>query len=455
MRACIFTLALCVFCFTAFANEAWQPVSGIKESDIKEVAIRGNIIYASAEKSLYRSDDNGETWSTVFTTRGDGNVINFISVSKQGVFVCTQNGLFKSSDGKSNWKKIFKGVGVEENNISHVAFSEKGEIYLGTGAGLFVSRDNGVTWQKDPNEAGNLSIRWISFLDEHVFVAAETGVYRGRDGNWKRVFVTAVEESEYDSDETDYTESAIKPVNSIAISDGEIYLATDSGVFISSDAGETWDAFPSIGLLSQKIKRLLFKDNLYAATDSGVFVFLDKSKMWKALYKGMAGDRANSMSVDNKGSIWVATNKGLYTDRNRRPGLNLAYGGGQEEGIDEENNLLNRFSHEPTIREVQEAAIGYAEVHPDKIKHWRSAAGKKALLPDVSVGLDRYVTDYWHWDAGANPDVLVKGDDAVSWDVTMSWDLGDLIWSSDQTSIDTRSRLMVQTIPSCVHGLSM
>ena len=107
-------------------------------------------------------------------------------------------------------------------------------------------------------------------------------------------------------------------------------------------------------------------------------------------------------------------------------------------------DILKRFEGEPSISDVQEAAIKYAEVHPDKIKEWRDAARKKALLPNVSVGLDRYVTDYWHWDSGTNPDTLQKGKDAVSWDVTMTWDMGELIWNNDQTSIDTRSKLMVE-----------
>ena len=113
-------------------------------------------------------------------------------------------------------------------------------------------------------------------------------------------------------------------------------------------------------------------------------------------------------------------------------------------------DILKRFEGEPSISDVQEAAIKYAEVHPDKIKEWRDAARKKALLPNVSVGLDRYVTDYWHWDSGTNPDTLQKGKDAVSWDVTMTWDMGELIWNNDQTSIDTRSKLMEQLRGSCV-----
>jgi hypothetical protein len=107
-------------------------------------------------------------------------------------------------------------------------------------------------------------------------------------------------------------------------------------------------------------------------------------------------------------------------------------------------DILKKFKGEPNISDVQKAAIEYAEVHPDKIKKWRDAASRKAFLPNVSMGLDRYITDYWHWDSGTNPDTLQKGKDIVSWDITMTWDMGEIIWNSDQTSIDTRSKLMVE-----------
>ncbi|MBU1061939.1 MAG: hypothetical protein KJ952_04395, partial [Candidatus Omnitrophica bacterium] len=173
--------------------------------------------------------------------------------------------------------------------------------------------------------------------------------------------------------------------------------------------------------------------------------------------KGMAADKAQSITRANDGTIWVATNKGLYRSNGTSAVIarNVVTKQSQEEIAsflpvarndkrNAEENILELFNHEPSIKEMQNVAIEYAEVHPDKIREWRDRAQKKAFFPDVSVGLDRYVTDYWHWDAGANPDVLVRGDDAISWDVTMSWKLGELIWNDDQTSIDTRSRLMVQ-----------
>ncbi len=445
MRACIFTLLLCIFCLNAFADEAWQPVSGIGEPDIKEVAVGGGIIYASSGKSVYRTEDNGETWNAVFSVRGDGSIINFIAVSRQGVFVCTQDGLFKSDDGETGWKRVFKGVGVEENDVLHIAFSEKDVVYLGTRGGLFTSEDKGLTWQKDPGEAGGLSIKWITFLGGDVFIAAERGVYEGLDGRWKRVFVVSTQDTQYDADSADEAAVAIKPVNSIFVKDGQIFLATDSGVFVSEDRGGDWKRFTSGGLLSQRIKRLLFKGNLYALTENrGVFVFDEQDKTWKALYRGMSSIKPRSIAIDGNGIIWVATDKGLYRSRVCSSLIAEMQGIPVTNSEDAVKDILRIFEGEPSIREVQDAAVRYAEVHPDKIKDWRDAAKRKALLPKISVGLDRYVTGLYHWDAGQNPDVLQKGEDAVSWDITMTWDLGELIWNEDQTSIDTRSRLMVQ-----------
>ncbi len=437
-----FTLLLFFgLCSACFAEGTWTLVSGIKDSDMEEAIVspyERSVVFAVAEKTLYRSEDAGERWSVVFSTSGDANVINFIGVFEDGIFVCTERGLFRSSNGRSNWKRIFKGMNSEENNVLCIAFSDS-NIYIGTRDGLFVSNDNGATWKKDAGEAGNISVKWISFLEDEILLVAEEGVYRGKDANWDRIFISYTEEAEYDSDATDDASVAGRPVNSALAKEDKMFLATDYGIFLSEDKGLSWKRFTSTGLFSQKVKRLLFSDALFAATDKGIFVFNDKNEIWVSLYKGMSASKARSLSAGD-GKIWAATDKGIY-----RTDLKGSILFAEKDRLDfEKDNVIAQFKNEPTIREVQEIAIKYAEVHPEKIQAWRSAASKKALLPDLSVGLDRYVTDYYHWDAGQNPDVLTKGDDVVSWDVTMSWDLGELVWNDDQTSIDTRSRLMVQ-----------
>jgi len=420
-------------CSNAFADEIWEPVPGIKEPYIKEIAIdqfsKGRV-YAASLKTLYRTEDMGNTWRAVFSAKADSNAINFISVSRHGVFLCTEKGLFNSIDGKSRWKRVFKGVGTEQNNVLHIAFS-KDRVYLGTRGGLFTSSDNGATWQKDSGEAGNISVKWTAFSGGDIFLATQKGAYKGSSANWRRVFITSTEEIEYDAQSQDVAVSAVKSVNSIFIKDNDVYLATDSGLFISEDKGESWQDFESTGLGSEKINRILFKDNLYAATDKGVFVFLDKTKMWKALYKGMEADKARDIALDDRGIIWVATNKGVYNS-NSRPGLNPA----DSDGRGDQEDILGLFSNEPTIREVQNVAIEYAEVYPEKIANWRRHASLKPLLPEFSLDYDKTV----NYDSGADRYYVGPYD----WGASVKWDLGEIIWNPSQTSIDVRSKLMVQ-----------
>ncbi|HOW43288.1 MAG TPA: hypothetical protein P5110_01530 [Candidatus Omnitrophota bacterium] len=101
----------------------------------------------------------------------------------------------------------------------------------------------------------------------------------------------------------------------------------------------------------------------------------------------------------------------------------------------------------PDVRDVQQAAIRFADVDMGKITRWRRQAAKRAWLPQVRLGLDRDASELWHWEGGSTTkdgdDILRKGRDALGWDISFTWDMGDLVWSSDQTSIDTRSRLLV------------
>ena len=46
------------------------------------------------------------------------------------------------------------------------------------------------------------------------------------------------------------------------------------------------------------------------------------------------------------------------------------------------------FADEPSYREIQQAAMRYAEVHPDKIAAWRRGASLRAFLPDTTFQYD-------------------------------------------------------------------
>jgi hypothetical protein len=138
--------------------------------------------------------------------------------------------------------------------------------------------------------------------------------------------------------------------------------------------------------------------------------------------------------------LWAATDRGLY--RYSLPPDPFAAG----DQPPSPQELLANFVHEPTIAHVRDAAIRYAEVHPDKIARWRRQATLKALLPSVDVGFDQDRSDDLSIDEGSFPNfqLIESHDEDAGFDVSVNWDLGDLIWNDDQTSIDVRSKLMVQ-----------
>jgi hypothetical protein len=47
--------------------------------------------------------------------------------------------------------------------------------------------------------------------------------------------------------------------------------------------------------------------------------------------------------------------------------------------------LRLRFEREPTVTEVQEAALKFFKVHPERVASYRSRASWKALMPDMEV----------------------------------------------------------------------
>ena len=52
-------------------------------------------------------------------------------------------------------------------------------------------------------------------------------------------------------------------------------------------------------------------------------------------------------------------------------------------------SVLDRFSDEPSVRELQRAAARLAEVHPELVRSWLRRAGKAALLPTMRVRVGR------------------------------------------------------------------
>ncbi|MFH0826771.1 MAG: hypothetical protein V1923_02615 [Candidatus Omnitrophota bacterium] len=431
--------------FKSLAAElVWQDI-GRGVSDVKSVLIDPEdvrIIYVGSSEGVFKSEDAGVNWRRVFSL-GAGhknvNLLLFDPTTRSRLYAATVEGFFCSDDSAETWKRIFSGKDSAEKECTSAVVLSSG-IFLGTKKGLFVSRDKGRTWQKAPGQIGNIPVLAISghnFRPNDIYAATLDGAYKTDDAgkSWEKIFgVHPVEngnngeEEERDQDE----EERFSGIRHICVDPEDldvIYLATDEGVTLSKDKGKTWSAMTGAGLLHREVQYILSTSAVFAVTKSGVFEF--RQEGWHELSSGLIGGDIWSLAQDSRGFLYAACERGVFKSVLRQANVS-PYDTGKE----------------PGIRKVQQAAIEYAEVAPEKIKLWRRQAARKAVLPRVTIGVDRDTSDLWHWEGGSttktDDDILRRGRDSLDWDITLSWDLSELIWSSDQASIDVRSRLMVE-----------
>ncbi|MFA5200246.1 MAG: hypothetical protein WC442_05005 [Candidatus Omnitrophota bacterium] len=432
----------------SFSQEmAWEDISGGNHG-ISVVLVNpsdNNIIFASGAGNLFKSEDSGQSWRSVLNLRSQKRNFNalFIAPDSNLIFAATDDGLYYSENLGNRWTRIFKGKQDLEKQCTSV-ISTKQAIFVGTKAGVLVSWDKGRNWHKEQGVIGNNSVINIdasSRPNPVIYLAAVNGIFKSVDnGNgWERIFVNFTRENGDNSINEDGSSSIISDVNFVKAGNNNInlvYFATAKGVYKSTDQGANWKKLHEYGLLNRNILMLCLSENsqVLGLSESGVFSFDDLQ--WKELSAGLEAGKLNYLALDSKSNIYIAAEKGIFkTIKGNYP---LMFN----------RSMLNDYLlNEPKINQVREAAIKYAEVSPEKIITWRKKAAKKALLPQVNVGLDRNSTDLWHWEGGSTTkedDILRKGQDNIDWDVSLSWDFGDLIWNDAQTAIDVRSKLMVE-----------
>ena len=454
----------------ASSQPLWEPVSyGLDDSRLHLVAVDPQVprtLYAASLRAVYRSDDGGRHWSQRFRTSGHAEVM-FLAVDPfdgPHALVATTRGLYATADDGRHWLRAFRG-GTSEEARCHVVFFHpfrRGEVWLGTAGGGFVSRDGGRSWQSAGPELSRRSIRYLAIdptPPHRLYVLTDHEVFAGGtdEATWQSLFSLAatpqpLEEAAEQADEAvvDETASAdqltalaVDPALKDGVSPSSpttLYLSSLNGAYTSADGGVTWLPLTQLGLGTASIRHLILHHHsptvLYAATPNGVARLLPEEQRWEALYAGLPTKAARFLAATDS-RLFAATDQGLYM-------LDLTMEQLAQGNWPGAKALLGDFVHEPSIGAVQENAIHYAEVQPEKIAAWRKQARMSALIPKFTVTGDTNLTDFRHWDSGANPDALQKGERDIDWSTNVTWELGDFIYSDDQTNIDVRSKLMVE-----------
>lgn len=422
------------------------------------------ILYAGSRRGLFASEDGGQRWQRRLAL-GGADLYEVVAAPSQPsvLYVATSRGLYRSDDAGAHWQLRSGGQSGAATGVLTVAVHplDSERLAVGTAQGVAMSRDGGASWRSVTLgvEPGTVhAVLYHPMTPDTLYAVADSGIYRSRDDGqgWSRLLVQTAAALEPELEDVTVVPEDEPPtrgldVGSIALDPGtadHLFVGTSRGVWQSDDRGETWRSLPSVGLGHPAIRHLLVTpddaDRLYAATDHGLFAFSRQWQAWRPITEGIPTPDVRRLSWSPTAhALWVATSAGLMQIPVPQPaGMTAPL----PPMTPPARRALEQFAKEPTIPQVRATAIRYAEVMPEKIQSWRARAAWKSWIPHFTLSLNRSTDATIGSSSSGGKTTFTVGPDDRS--LTMSygftWDLADLIWSTDQTSIDVRSRLMVQ-----------
>ncbi|GBD33708.1 Xyloglucanase [bacterium HR33] len=255
-RQILLPAALATTLFSWSALWAQQPATGAGAAQLRPVVLDSAILAAYRWRNI--GPDRGGRSIAVSGVRGRPNEAYFGAVG---------GGLWKTTDGGENWFPVTDGQ-IRSASVGAVAVSETNPdiVFIGTGEscirgnimpgdGVYKSTDGGKTWthvgfseshaiSKIRIHPTNPDIVFVASFGKYSAPSTERGIYKSTDGGrtWRRVL--------YRDDKTGGIDIAIDRNNPNVIYAAlwEAYRkeyqmssgGPGSGLFKSSDGGETW-----------------------------------------------------------------------------------------------------------------------------------------------------------------------------------------------------------------------
>ena len=245
-----------------------------------ETCIRGNIM---AGDGIYKSTDAGKTWTPSGLASSENiSRIRIHPLNPDIVFVAAfgkhsapnaDRGVFKSTDGGKNWKKVLyrddKTAAIDltidrtNPNVMYAAMWEafRKEYTMssgGPGSGLFKSTDAGETWTE---------------------ITRNQGLPAGMVG---RIGVSM---------------SPVNPNRIYALVENE-----NGGLFVSSDAGKTW----ALNTADRNVRqRAFYYTHVFADTKSEDVVYMENTSLFRSADAGKTMQNVSGGTHGDFHDLWI------------------------------------------------------------------------------------------------------------------------------------------------------
>jgi photosystem II stability/assembly factor-like uncharacterized protein len=299
---------------------SWTSLRAMQGKSVRALHLAPSnpkVLVAGALDGVYRSDDGGNNWKRI-SPENHASIKDIGSIAidpkdPDTVYAGTFHLAWKTTDGGQNWHQINRGM-IDDSDVFSIIVDPKSPnvVYASACSGIYSSQTAGELFKKAPGIP--FSSRRTRVLKQDprnpnvVYAGTTEGLWRTDDAGrtWKRISAANV------------------TVNDVVIhptEPGLILLATDrigvlrstngAKAFVASNRGFTHRQVASI-MVDQKNSNKIYAGTLNDQEFGGVFVSEDGGSKWQQMSKGLGGHDVFKVEEDPKGTLYAATNGGLF-----------------------------------------------------------------------------------------------------------------------------------------------
>ena len=269
------------------SGKSWTRISdpqNLEMQSVTAVAVdpaNPDIIYAGTSHLPWKTTDGGKTWQSIHTGMVDDSDVFSIYVdpaNPSDVFASACSGIYSTNNRGDQWRKLL-GIPNTSRRTHVIRKDPSGAIYAGTTMGLFKSLNQGTSWKTTTNA----QVNWMAFDPAHpgaLYLAIENeGI--GKSGNGGETFQTM------NRGFVDRTISSVAQSGNKLLA-LETQLGESSGIFVSSDRGESWSQLGNVrglgGVHLTTIAGMPSEDRiLLAASPHQMYKSIDAGSTWKPI----------------------------------------------------------------------------------------------------------------------------------------------------------------------------
>ncbi len=298
-------------------GNSWTPVNtglsfGGRFMDVTAIAEKGNKIYVGVWNTLYFSADIGDTWQRVPTIRTPNEIYDIVTLDDYIYVSALLTGVWQSKDGNS-WTQINDGLGA-------------------TSQGYLLQSDQPLIPVPSGGFALNpMPVKLASVGTKLLVAATKKGFFRKmvNEDSWTPINSTVIEHSDgAESENNSQDKQELKPsskqhssydlhVESFASVRHSLYMSGSigekSGIFRSNDGGASWTLITpeKVREESDAVQTIAVQgERLYVGTNDGlVHISDDMGDAWMSINDGVMHGEVLTVLPINDNTVFIGTSR--------------------------------------------------------------------------------------------------------------------------------------------------